>query len=224
MALFSTLRSKARRKSPSTNQSEKESQPSLKSYWQYDDIMLSLYFKIANTGNVELLAKSGIADHTECLYLWEDIVKKNAEANGSRDYLNHLSDFKTFAKLNNDYYLVKAMLMRLSIQFDKGIQEDLKQKGYNIAEPDTDDFFTSMLVADKQASNIVTKIKMKENELNRVASRSVKKFSSDKALANLSVSLNMVLPQEITLSLFNEYKLIAKERQTSISKGKLNKR
>lgn len=186
--------------------------------------MLSLYFKIANTGNVELLAKSGEADRNKCLYLWEDIVKKNAEVNGSRDYLNHLSDFKTFAKLNKDYYLVKAMLMRLSLQFDKGIQEDLKRKGYNIADPDSDDFFTSMMIADRQASNIVTKIKMKENELNKIASRSVKKFSSDKALATLSVSLNMVLPQDITLSLFNEYKAIAKEKQSTIVKGKLNKR
>lgn len=193
------------------------------SYWQYSDILLSLYFKIANTGSVELLAKSGNGDRNKCLYLWEEIVKKNSEVNGSGDYINHLSDFKTFAKLNNDYYLVKAMLMRLSLQFDKGLQEDLRKKGYNIADPDTEEFFTSMMIADRQASNIVTKIKMKQNELNKVASRSVKKFSSDKALANLSVSLNMVLPQDITLSLFNEYRLIAKEKQTNISKGKLKR-
>jgi hypothetical protein len=53
-----------------------------RNFYTYDDITLKLYLEIARTGKVSLLAKRKLIIPLETIYsLWEEIVRRNAEAN-----------------------------------------------------------------------------------------------------------------------------------------------
>jgi hypothetical protein len=198
-----------------------KSLPATENFWRYDDITLKLYFTIADSGDIMLLQKAGMPNKAKCLEEWEEIIKLNAEVNNSRDYTNHLDNYKTFARLNRDYLYVKTMLLRMSISYSEDLRKELFLMGYAI---DKENFEQSMHAADRKAENLTTKIKMKSNELNKVATKQVKKHSSDKALSQLSVSLGLVLPNDITLSLFNEYRQRAKEKQKALEMSQFRKR
>lgn len=182
-------------------------------FWQYDNILLTLYLEIARTENYGLLVVAGRADDKEIYERWEAIVRLNSEANGVNvdDYED---DLKAYAKLLADYELVKLTLIELSFFVDDNLIAFLDSKGYKIDKSTATSYRKSLERAAQKSGNIVTKLRTKFNEL-KEQERDRKKgkiVTVEEVLANISSELKFHVGLDITLARFNEYKRIIKRK------------
>lgn len=128
-----------------------------------------------------------------------------------------------------DYNLVKASLLKLvALNLEVGIVighnemfiqdddliSDLRAKGYKINTTDKNTYCESISNAMHRAEHLVTRMKMKANEINEMMKDSggSQVVSFEEIIANLSFMLGFELPDNLTLARYNEYKKILKER------------
>jgi len=170
-----------------------------------------MYVEIVNTGKYTLL--NGL-DYAE---VWEDIIKKNGEATGNKSYGQFLDLSIKKLKYLNEYSIVRALLVKLTIREDADDIRELNKRGYKI---DVTDYKQTIENAFRKCNNLSTKIGTTVATLNKLTD-SKDNISFDTLLAELSSSLGFVVNEDITLARYNEYnKVILKKK----SNGRDNRR
>jgi hypothetical protein len=198
--------------------------PTTTSFYHYDNIPLRLYFEVAESSDYERLQLSGEYDAEKALDVWEDIVKRNSEENGSHQYYAYINSHKGLNKLLNDYTMTKAMLIKLAFVVDKKLIERLNKMGYRISTKNSQEYEDSLVAAIRKSDNMVTKITMRQNELNtlfKAQEGNKSKRSFEQVIADLTVGLGFIVNEDITLARYNEYrKIIQKKHELAKSKGR----
>lgn len=162
------------------------------------------------------LIVSGKADKEVLTAQWEKIIAKNYEVNGGFDYLNYIDIAKSFAFLLAEQNLVKAQLFTLLFEVDDKVIEELKLRGYKISLENRTEFNKSIMAALKRTNNLNSRMKMKANELHEMISDEDGKEQAtfEQVMAALSFQVGFALPEDITLSRYNEYRKIINERNS----------
>lgn len=185
-------------------------------FFSYDDIKLKLYMEIAESGDVSRVA-IGKARLEVCAERWEDIVRINAEVNGSYEYQNYLENCKEYYRLIAEHTLIKASLLKLSYKVDPDLAKYLSSRGYVIrmgkkTANDSDAYAKSIFAAMKKSDNLVTKIRMKQKEMTNTTNMKGQVKSFESVMGSLSALLGWEPGPDITLARYNEYKKFIKEK------------
>jgi len=192
-------------------------------FYTYDNIKLRLYLQIAASGDYSQLITSGRADQTECYQAWEEIVKRNNEANNSYQFSAYFDSAQGYAKLIADYNTIKACLFCLLFEIDNDLISFLKEKGYHIDVESNSrtKYEESIHAAMRRSDNLITKIRMKQNELAMMADKgSGQNAGFEEIIANLSFMLGFTVNDDITLARYNEYRKIIKKKHDQLTKNK----
>lgn len=188
----------------------------------YDNITLAKYLEVAASGNLGLLVVKGKFGNKELVAAWEAIVKRNADANEDSNYDLYLDNLKAYGEFVAEFNLVKAMLTQLCFEVDDDRIADLSELGYKIRKTKYVDgkevesataYQESIQAAQRKSENLITKINSKFKEL-QLASKasSVEAPTLGALLAQVSFGLGFNLPVDVTLSQFNEYKKLVKQK------------
>jgi hypothetical protein len=191
-----------------------------KDYYSYNDIRLKTYIAICETGDYTLLVKRGRARIGKCSEIWEEIVKTNAEANGSYEYFNYLRTRKEYFRLIAERDFLKLAFTKLLRRVDRALVAEVKQKGFNISLLNSEQYSKTLYAAIHRWNNYSTKIKLKQNEMEGFAKDNgdnVKSF--EEIMGNLTSLLEFTVPDDITLARFNEYRKFIKEKYKSNRKS-----
>lgn len=198
-------------------------------FFDYGNIPFKLYYDIASTGNLERLQISGEPDFEKCVEAWEEIVRRNGEENGSFTYMNYLSNFRAYGKLMAEYTAVKYILTLLAVtsKLDEETQELLTyvtKRGYRINRSNSQAYEQSLADAMRRSDNLITRIGIKQAEINRYLATG-KKQSDDTGgfealMANLIAALGQHIPDDVTLARYNEYRKIIKRKEAAEKKLK----
>lgn len=187
-------------------------------YFTYENILLSLYVEIVNTGNY-LLVGIDNKDEVKCYEAWEQIVMKNSKAAGGSYFNAHMDLMKSYSRLVYERIEVRVMLTNLLFFVDDEMISILKSKGYKIDTSGGTKYVQSLNAALLRSNNINSKIKSIEERLSALATQGGEhtNLSLGELLANLSFgmgSLNVTVSigQDITLSMYNEYKRLIKKK------------
>jgi hypothetical protein len=199
----------------------------LETFYTYENIPLKVYIEIINTGNYQLVS-NGSRDIEKCFDAWENIVKENAKHSNSSEFDSRLQVIKTYARLLTDYITVVTNCNSLLFFVDSKMIEELKRLGYNINTSSSEAYTKSIEACIRKSANIISKMKMKENEMKSfVESDKVKEsnVSFSELIANLSfglgsLNINIAIGQDITLSMYNEYKKLIKKRVETIKESR----
>jgi hypothetical protein len=168
---------------------------------------------VINTADVTKLCYFGECSNDECIERWEDIVQKNYEINGGFDYINYKDSLQSYARLIADYNIVRCLLLKLIFVVDNDYIEQLKQRGYVIDTTNSLKYVESINSCVTRSENIVTRMKMKANELSHLIGDSDSKvLTFEEVIASLNVSLGFEVDDNITLVRFNEYNKMMKQR------------
>jgi len=169
--------------------------------------------EIAHSGNTDLLVISGKANDQEIQDCWEKIVKKNSQVNGL-GVDAYFDNIKIYAKLLADYELVKLSLMQLMFVVDDSTINFLNALGYKIDTSGAKAYSDSIQNAFQKCKNLTTKLKTRFNQIQAANQDSEKtpEISIEEALANISVSLGLVITIDVTLARYNEYRKIIRKK------------
>lgn len=172
--------------------------------------------EIAESGDVSRVA-IGKADLTRCAERWEEIVRINAEVNGSYEYNNYLESCKEYYRLVAEHTLIKASLLKLSYKVDPELAKYLTSRGYVIRlgkrkASDSDAYANSIDAALRKSDNLVTKIRMKQREMTNTTNIKGQVKSFESVMGALSAALGWEPGPDITLARYNEYKKFLKEK------------
>jgi hypothetical protein len=190
---------------------------SLKHFYSYDSIPLIVYFNIIDSGNFSLVNARGRGTVEQCMDVWEQIVKYNAEATGSNVYFSWFRTMREYWKLYSKHAVIVASLLLLRVRVDLKTINDLKKYGYKVSMVSSHAYAESLERIAAQARNLQSLIKIKESELKALndenAVEQAKGESSfDSVIASLSIHTGLNIPDTITLKRYNEMVKIVKER------------
>lgn len=182
--------------------------------YTYDNILLTTYMEIAQTGNTGLLVVTGSPSDKQIQERWETIVKRNSEHNGFN--LNEYQDnLKEYARLLADYELVKLTLLQICMVVDDDAELFLQSKGYRIDRSSASAYNESIQLALQRCKNILTKLKTRYNQIQQASKDNENQkaqTSIEAILANISAWLGFSVGSDITLARYNEYKKIIKRK------------
>jgi len=180
--------------------------------YSYDNILLLTYLEIANTQNLQLLIISGVPTQETLMKQWESILTKNAEYTNNLSFASYLNNLKSYGKLIADYEMIKLSLMKLVMVVDNDEIAYLKSKGYAISTATASGYAASIDAALKRSNSILTRIKMKQNEMFSKVQEAKAPTPIEESLANISAVLGFDIGTDITLAKFNAYNKIAKRK------------
>jgi hypothetical protein len=144
---------------------------------------------------------------------WENIVRENAERSNSYEYFNYFRNLREFYRLIGEHYYVETALLKLRYKVDKPLVMELRRRGYNISLRSSKEYAKSLQQALSQASNLKTKIKIKENELTmHPKGGNAKQMSFEEIMAQLIDLLKVNVDDTLTLARYNAYKKQIKEK------------
>ncbi len=194
------------------------SKSTLLKLYEYENILLRDYIAISTTGNYELLVIEGMATKEGLIEQWEKIVRQNSIQNGDRGYDSYFQLLKSYGELVASYIISKTSLLKLAIAplaLDYELVDDLKKRGFKIDvanySEDFDKYLASIESNLRKVDNLVTKARMKEKEITKqfeTADKGGKVYGFEEIMANLHTSLGFVVPDNVTLARYNEYKKI----------------
>lgn len=202
-----------------------EEQSKAVSIYTYDDIPLRLFLEIADSGEFGRLVISGegiepskLVDH------WERIVERNSEENASFQYKSYFSLYQSYNLLIAKEFNLKVLFMLASLKSDHPAIAELAKMGYKIDVSTPDTYVDTLTRAMKKSSSLITKIKMKKNEIDKYQEThgSLKKQSYEDHVADLEFDLGWMVGNEITLAKFNRLKKRVKQKNDAMM-NKANK-
>lgn len=192
--------------------------------YSYDSVPFKLYISIAGGKSLKDLVIKGKVTNEQLAEAWEQIVKRNSSHNGSYQYGSYFQLLQAYELLINEYQMIKAMLTKLSIKVDAETINDLKQKRFFINTKSSALYEESLLAAGRKVENLVTKIRMKQNEMRELENKGGKdemRVGFEELMANLSMGLGFSVEDNITLARYNEYQKLLKKK-VELSKANKN--
>lgn len=174
--------------------------------YTYETIPLKVYIEIANTKNLSLIGEGNVTE------VWEEIVRKNSEANQDTTYENYVYNYKQYNRFYREYLILKAAIVVLIAKVDKDLIEYLGKMGHTIDTSSEERYDESLIALGKKADNLTSKIKTKANEI-VMMDEEKKGQGFEEVMAVLCSSMGFHVPDDITLARYNEYKKILKARK-----------
>ena len=180
------------------------------------------------SGDLRLLIIEGEPTEKEAIEAWDKIIVKNNELNGGYDFINYVDTLQGYSITLAEYNLIKAMLLklvalnieaRINIEHDDLFIQDeyliseLKKRKYKIDTSSASNFWKTLAEALQKSESIQTRLKIKIHELEEFTKGEGTGTTFDELLANVSAALGFVIPDDITLARFNEYRKILKRQQ-----------
>lgn len=185
-------------------------------FWDYANISLKLFIEIAQTGNFNLLLRSGNASAEQCLEQWEELVKRNSIEAGSHEYTHYFNLIKAYALLIAKQISVRATLLKLSVTTEWDDIVYIRSCGYNIDTTSTLSYWATLESSLRKSEDLLNKIKMKQFELEQIVKGRQKESGKiqgfEETIANLITSLGFSINDDITLARFNEYRKLIKKK------------
>lgn len=191
----------------------------LKSYLpvflKYDTILLKTYFEIANKGDFTKLLLNGEATLEQCKEKWNEIVAVNFENSGTFDFMGYVDNIEGYNSFLQEHNVTIAELLILHFQVDNEMIEELRERGYIIDTSSKNSYAASLERAMERSKSLLSRIKMKSNELDNFSEylKDNKPATFDEIMASLIINLGFIVPDEITLSRFNQYRNLIVQRR-----------
>lgn len=196
-------------------------------FWAYEDILLKTYLDIASTGDFTKLIKSGKATDQECLFAWEEIVRKQEKVTGTNQYNSFLQLLKGYASLINDHTVIRACLIHmLYFPIDCTVLKTLREKGYPVEINGAYAVPESIQIKLRTVENLVTKATMKYKEIQRLlkGGDDKKEKSFHEVMAWLNFNWPNAVNEDIKLCTYNEYQRILRVKQKAMEEANQNGR
>lgn len=176
--------------------------------------------EIAETGRMDrLVIGNGKANANECLQVWEEIIRLNSQSLGDYQYDSYFQLLKGYALLIAEYTIVKSSFISLAFEIEWSKITDVRKRGYKIDVTNNQTYNSSIVAGLRRVDNLITKATMKRKELEKEfggSKRQIQPTTYQAVLANLNVSLGFCVNENLTLSAFNEYKKIVKEKHRQL--------
>jgi len=184
--------------------------------YTYENILLTTYQEIAQTGNLGLLIIKGRPSEKELTTRWEQIAAENGKCNGY-DSNGYHENVKDYVRLLATYQGVQASLLQLYICFDDEAIAFLESKGYHIDASTQSKYMESIQNGLQKVKNVITKIKSKYNIIAQYLKENKEKetplkTSVEEMLANVSAQMGFSVNMDVTLARYNEYNRIIRKR------------
>jgi len=200
-------------------------QKRLKLYKNCEELPLRNFFKIISTGDFKYLYKVRNYDrlksiNTEALsMLWGDVILEYADLSNDKNISNSFEEQKIIYQLENSYVVIKVMIRLLMFitPYSKGEGHgdlatktiaDLKLMGYKIDLSSDKAYASSISAADKRANHIISQIKIRKADLATLEGEGSKDISFDYVISSLNTALKFIVPEDITVSRYCEYKKV----------------
>jgi hypothetical protein len=126
-------------------------------FFRYNNIPLSLYVQIVNTGDLSLLRRSWFGAGK--IQAWEQLCESAAQAINESQYNESLQDAKNYFRYSADYIYLSCLLTKLLYVVDHEAIKKLKVKGYKINLSSSEAYANSIYMAFHKLSNVVDKAK-----------------------------------------------------------------
>lgn len=186
-------------------------------FYTYENVPLKLYLEVANTGNLELLVIKGKARHEQCIAAIEAIMIESERKTGNALISRYMTMSKVYLSLIAEYTFMRASIiiciLRGWLYIDWEHLSSVKKK-YNISTTSASAYMQSLRTALNSCNNLLTKAEMQRKEIERIKpSGEEKQKSFYEIIASLSSALGFTVPETITLSQYNEYGRVLKERE-----------
>lgn len=196
-------------------------------YYRYETIPLKLYLEIIESREVIKILISGRLNIDKCAGLWEEIVRKNNEANGSFEFDIYFNHVQVYGLIWGEYIFLKTSILKLLmsgrqedgniiIPIDKELISVLAKKGYRISLDDSNKYAETLYACLRRVENLVTKMNSKGSEIAQMAkddSKKGNKASFDAIMANLIYHWpGAKIDDDLTLSRYNEYMKLIKQK------------
>lgn len=189
-------------------------------YANCSELPLETFLHICMTGDLTNLRRDGeweplTQEHKD---LWGDILMEYAELDNNQDILTKFETQKDIIQLQSAYNVINAMILWLqlvtppeptSVQY----VNDLQKMGYHVDCTNSELYKLSLERAAKKTGSILTMIAMKKNTL-KGEQIEEKNISFDAIMALISAELKFVIPEDISVARYCEYKKIMKRRIT----------
>lgn len=157
--------------------------------------------------------------------MWGDLVLEYGEIDDNFSIQNSFEDQKLLYQLENSYVVIKSMVRILFFitpdsegDYSDVASEHIKNLrllGYNISLESSQEYKKSLYEADKRANSIITRIKLKRNEMkSEDDSKDSSPISFDHMITSLNTALKFSVDDNITVSRYCEYKKVLKSRNT----------
>lgn len=187
-------------------------------YFRYETITFKLFFEIATTGNYLLLGKNNLCTFKGCAEAWEDILTRNGSATGDLNFYNYKILEEERGILMAQYNVAKAMISKLRLIVDLNDIEYLKRLGYKFNFVNSKGYESCLDNAERRAEGILTRLKMKENELQEY-SEVGEPVTFGQLMAQLRFETKASISDDLLLSEYNEYRKIIQQRNARNKQG-----
>lgn len=183
--------------------------------YSYSDILLKTYVEIANTGNIQLMIKSGSVDAEKLNEAWEAIIEENGKHTKNNSYNIYQNLIYDYGLLIAQHTVVSICLEMLTWKIDLDIVNEVRDRGYKIELGQK--FESSLKSAKSKCKNLITKSESKKKEIERRFKDEGTKSnpSYDEILGYLELALDRTIMDSdtITLAKYNVLKKGAEQRQ-----------
>lgn len=174
--------------------------------------------EVSRSSDFKKLILSGKPTTQECLEAWELIIKENGRHNGNFDYENYLSLFQGYWLLRSEYLHLRAIFTQLAIAIDYELIQEVRQRGYKISTKNSAEYRKSIEKGLRQISNLITKAKMKQSEIERLYGNSKdderESYVLDDLISELLVQGVSGVDDNITLSRYNAIRKILSKKNS----------
>ena len=175
--------------------------------------------EIATTGKYSPLTLTGNPSKEESVEAWESIVKENSKHSGDFQYDSYFTLLQAYHQFICEYVMVRNMLFKLATVIDYEYVEACRARGYQINLKDSASYEKSIAAALRRTANLITRARMKQSEIEReFGGKPQKSFGFEETMANLTMALGFVVPDNVTLARYNEYKKMIKSRNVKTKK------
>lgn len=173
-----------------------------------DVLTLKVFFKIAETGNLELLGE-GTKEQRE--KAWEKIIEDYSKRDNNMAIQDVMSKRDELFRQAALFCEVKAMLLYLIGGYKQAYVDRLKYLGYDIDNSDKAKMMQSIAKSDQKSNHIQTRIRFIEKDIEKFQVNEGNKQSFEGVMAWLSFNLKFEPSNNITVGRFLEYKKMINE-------------
>jgi hypothetical protein len=168
---------------------------------------LKIFFQVAETGNLNLLAIQGRPNNL--IDIWQKILIEYGELDGNYLISDTFDKQGQIVRYAATYLEVDAMLIYLKhFKYDQDYVDRLLELGYRI---NPENYITDVERNQRTVKNIKSRIMMLQNEIESLKTDS-NKSSFDEAISYLASNLNTWVPDDITVSRYVTLKRVIREK------------
>jgi hypothetical protein len=166
------------------------------------------------------MIRYGIASFDNCTERYEEIIKENSKRNNSFDYQHYFGLQRKLYTHINDYYTIKAALLKLTIDVDREIIDFLKTKGFKISLKSQEEYEKTVHASFRRIEGHRTRANIIKSDIDKLQKGKEASPLYEEILAILSYQLGYTVDKNITLAQYNEYRKIIKHKQRGNERNK----